>query len=216
MGGKTRGFTLIELLIVVAIIAILAAIAVPNFLEAQTRAKISRTKADLRTLAVALEAYAIDHNDYPPERGDMNNLRNFVPLSTPIAYIGNPLLVDPFIFAGSRGSNNHKINVYSYFPMWIGIRRGRKFTRRETFHLVNGHDLAATPYADDPDSAFDPSPYVWVLAGYGGDRVLQFDNDPAIRAFPHYVERVTAYNVYMPYDATNGTVSEGDIFRLGP
>jgi type II secretory pathway pseudopilin PulG len=50
------------LLIVVAIIAILAAIAVPNFLEAQTRAKVSRTHADMRSLATALEAYAVDNS----------------------------------------------------------------------------------------------------------------------------------------------------------
>ena len=61
---KVKGFTLIELLIVVAIIAILAAIAVPNFLEAQTRAKVSRAKADMRSVATALEAYYVDNNKY--------------------------------------------------------------------------------------------------------------------------------------------------------
>ncbi|MBM3333647.1 prepilin-type N-terminal cleavage/methylation domain-containing protein [Candidatus Sumerlaeota bacterium] len=63
---KLRGFTLIELLIVVAIIAILAAIAVPNFLEAQVRSKVSRTRGDMRSLANALEAYYVDFNLYPP------------------------------------------------------------------------------------------------------------------------------------------------------
>src|SRR5690606_2741475 len=62
-----KAFTLIELLIVVAIIAILAAIAVPNFLEAQTRSKVSRARTDMRTVATAMEAYAVDHNKYPPE-----------------------------------------------------------------------------------------------------------------------------------------------------
>ena len=60
------GFTLIELLIVVAIISILAAIAVPNFLEAQTRSKVSRFMADIRSAATAVESYMIDHNAYPP------------------------------------------------------------------------------------------------------------------------------------------------------
>jgi len=63
--SRAKGFTLIELLIVVAIIAILAAIAVPNFIEAQSRAKISRAKADMRSLATAIESYAVDNNQYP-------------------------------------------------------------------------------------------------------------------------------------------------------
>ncbi len=63
--SKKHGFTLIELLIVVAIIAILAAIAVPNFLEAQVRSKVSRVKADVRTLAIAVESYLVDHGKPP-------------------------------------------------------------------------------------------------------------------------------------------------------
>jgi prepilin-type N-terminal cleavage/methylation domain-containing protein len=62
---KYSAFTLIELLIVVAIIAILAAIAVPNFLEAQTRSKVSRAQADMRSLATAIESYRVDNNSYP-------------------------------------------------------------------------------------------------------------------------------------------------------
>ncbi len=68
-GTGRKAFTLIELLIVVAIIAILAAIAVPNFLEAQMRAKVARTKSDLRTCATAMEAYRVDNN-LPPVTGE--------------------------------------------------------------------------------------------------------------------------------------------------
>ncbi len=63
----SNGFTLIELLIVVAIIGILAAIAVPNFLNAQVRAKVSRVFADLRSLGNAIEMYTIDNNTQPGE-----------------------------------------------------------------------------------------------------------------------------------------------------
>ena len=65
MRKKESAFTLIELLIVVAIIAILAAVAVPNFMEAQVRAKVTRVKADLRAVKTAIETYRMDHNAYP-------------------------------------------------------------------------------------------------------------------------------------------------------
>ena len=64
-----RAFTLIELLVVVVIIAILAALAIPNFLEAQIRSKVARVKSDERTLQTAVETFAVDNNKYPGQDG---------------------------------------------------------------------------------------------------------------------------------------------------
>jgi len=62
---RQKGFTLIELLIVVAIIGIIAAIAIPNLLAAINRGRQKRTMADIRTIGTAVEAYATDFNFYP-------------------------------------------------------------------------------------------------------------------------------------------------------
>ena len=62
---KDKGFTLIELLIVVAIIGIIAAIAIPNLLNAIDRGKQKRTMADMRSIGTAVESYAVDNNFYP-------------------------------------------------------------------------------------------------------------------------------------------------------
>jgi len=65
MNRKSSGFTLIELLIVVAIIGIIAAIAIPNLLNAIDRGKQKRTMSDMRSVGTAVESYAVDNNFYP-------------------------------------------------------------------------------------------------------------------------------------------------------
>jgi prepilin-type N-terminal cleavage/methylation domain-containing protein len=131
---KRCAFTLIELLIVVAILAILAAVAVPNFLEAQTRAKVSRCLTDMRSIAVTLEAYCVDWNDYPiyywwegrSELGDLlgtpeQNYGELAVLTTPVAYLA-AIPMDPFHF--DRGPR-----PYDYSNVAEGFRRLGRATR---------------------------------------------------------------------------------------
>jgi type IV pilus assembly protein PilA len=87
----TFGFTLIELMIVVAIIGILAAIAIPNFVEFQCRSKQSEAKTNLRALASAQEAYRAEYDTYMnvPPIGYENTLPNeigFQPVGKKVRY----------------------------------------------------------------------------------------------------------------------------------
>jgi prepilin-type N-terminal cleavage/methylation domain-containing protein len=198
-----KSFTLIELLIVVLIIAILAAIAVPNFLEAQIRAKTSRAKADFRTIATALEAYHVDNLDYPygvwvPGVLGPGSLENYIPLTTPIAYITIAPTEEPF-----RAQQGY----FEPDGTWVAKDFGHK---HYFYWLLDG------PFVQ----FFNHHPIrgAWLLRSVGPDSrsegalVDAVTNSGKTEIF----ETADGYpGVNVIYDPTNGTISRGDITRGG-
>ncbi|MFP4381280.1 MAG: prepilin-type N-terminal cleavage/methylation domain-containing protein [Candidatus Sumerlaeia bacterium] len=187
---KKNAFTLIELLIVVAIIAILAAIAVPNFLEAQVRAKVGRVKADLRSLATGLESYAVDNNHYPPygridptgttieypaKVNNINDMMSFCGpgLTTPVAYITN-MFVDPFL----KDPDPEMLKYYEY----LNVKQ----------HVDNFPQPFPQPWMAEILPAWGQ----WRMVGAGPD-----------------TDRGLDIKQNIVYDPTNGTISDGDVVR---
>jgi prepilin-type N-terminal cleavage/methylation domain-containing protein len=79
---KSRGFTLVEIMIVVAIIALLASIAVPNFLRARKRSQATRVLEDLRLLDSACDQYAIETNKISGMNPVFGDLKSYLKTGT--------------------------------------------------------------------------------------------------------------------------------------
>lgn len=191
--GAKRAFTLIELLIVVAIITILAAIATPNFLQAQVRARVARVHADMRTVATALETYAVDNNAYPVVGSfydPMPSVR-FNTLTSPISYLSS-LPTDPFErVTGHNYEDSLKavdpcepLNVYLYNLASYGSGAGSTSSKRDSMS--------------------------YSITSGGPDLTISFP----YYAFSETFIKSGSYVGYV-YDPTNGTVSGGEIFMRG-
>lgn len=188
-------FTLIELLIVVAIISILSSIAVPNFLEAQTRAKVSRVKADMAAMTTALEIYATDHNNYPHRRNPNWQRGAYAPLlstkmddlhvlTTPLAYMTRvpedifDLKVPP------------PLNLIDYFDP-------------EQTNVL----------ASQTQGKEDAGVKLWLLLSVGPDGYIGVSPTGNPGGYPSQAPTVI-FSIIQEYDPNNGTISSGNVYRL--
>jgi len=209
-----RGFTLIELLVVVAIVAILTAIALPNFLAAQTRAKVARIAADLRTLRTAMESYAVDNGAYPEtdfgrplDETGAGPLR----LTTPVAFMTS---IPPSPFNERRLGSAPGFEQHASRNLWPLLVRSAVSNSSQSTPDPARPDLDSNYIRDRLAYLYDGDPSIaqgrqyegyWALKSVGPDgiddrNILDDDVEFALLA------RV--------YDPTNGFSSRGDIITF--
>lgn len=213
MERTRRAFTLIELLIVVAIIAILAAVAVPNFLVAQTRAKVSRTYADMRTVKGALESYHVDYARYPetdfgaPVEANGAGLHR---LTTPVFYATSiPQSVFMELNIGGAARHANTLNTLLY----VRARYTPGFPSMETDtnqnEVSDSYEVDRVLYLLGTSSTSTPEQKA--IAGTG-DYMLKSvgpnsrDDRSGQAGFSGNLARL--------YDPTNGINSEGDMITF--
>jgi prepilin-type N-terminal cleavage/methylation domain-containing protein len=197
---QKSGFTLIELLIVVAIIGILAAIAVPNFLNAQMRAQLAQVQSNNKALGTAFELYRVDHSVYALHDPAHNYNVWHNGLTTPTAYIAR-IPID--IFQSGKLAATKNMTVYGTMEL-----------HPEPLYTCSAGAYGAPGLDDIPQR------------GSGNDLTLRFIQDTeqyqkAQGMWPNgrYVVSVgpdAVHNYPGVFNVTNGLRSSGDIVKVLP
>jgi Tfp pilus assembly protein PilE len=192
--NRRKGIGVIGIIIIICAIGFLVLIKIPCFLEAQTRSKISRTKADMRSLSVALESYYAENDAYPVYTVELEHSANgflgekwektfsnistfrnndgepFHSLTTPLAYIES-YLSDPFA--------PYPKASYAYYSVSIDENSG------------------------------------WILWSPGPDEKYDMDIDSVKEYYDPAIDQPSnELLTRFAYDPTNGTISAGDVFRV--
>lgn len=215
---RCKGFTLIELLIVIAIILILISIALPNFLEAQIRARVTNSLGELRSLETAIVSYGLDHkrnmgDGFEVGGGDAEGNRYvFSQLTTPATYL-KAIPLDEFNVAdravddagAGAGARDARNNVYRYYAArWCCLASGNAAGTGEVCKVTKGQGII-NGYPFDPRIAYAGK---WIVVSPGPDKSHGYGEwimfKPALQSGNHRI-----------YSPTNGTVSYGDLARYG-
>ena len=127
---KEKGFTLIEIMVVVAIIALIAAVAIPNLLRARISANEASAQASLKSISSALETYAIANGVYPP---DITSLLG-----------QNPPYLNKDYFAGVQSGYVYAATVASYSYSVMATPNDQS-SGRLTYTITTGSVLISSP-----------------------------------------------------------------------
>lgn len=202
LAPSARGFIFLEVAVLSVFLVLLALLAQTSWLDKAINRNISRTKADMRSIATALSAYAVDNPGYPPPwdltppYGRVWGTLSEIPsgpfhsrtpglLTTPIAYLKD-LSFDPFRRTDSALTTS--------------------LSRRHTYYnfdYFRAGGLVPPPPSENNFTHATALAGAWLLYSLGPDKD-EF-NTPAGSS-------ILMSRVYRDYDPTNGTISAGNIF----
>jgi prepilin-type N-terminal cleavage/methylation domain-containing protein len=214
--AQHAGFTLIELLIVIAIILILIAIALPNFLEAQIRAQVVNAQGEMRTMSTAVMSFGIDHRFLIFDGWDIEKVeaqrkyleltgtfavpvpvdgspRYYTMLTTPVQYI-TQIPTDPFSEGGGIQDPDTNLPLE---PSYLYIDHERPSEIEADF----GHNVLLYRH-DNPQAVRKLGEGHFLFMGVGPDR----------RGFVPFID-ISLRG--LPYSPTNGTRSVGELVHFG-